>query len=76
MEQPLASATAPTAAKRKSMPTIQCAEVYCFILSLSWNDVVVNGGKMSNKQQEELIKVKAWLECNRALLHLEIGVLF
>ena len=59
MEQPVASATAPTAAKRKSRPTKQCAEAYCFILSLSWNDIVVNGGKMSTKQQEELIKVKA-----------------
>ena len=59
MEQPVASATAQTAAKRKSRPTKQCAEAYCFIPSLSWNDIVINGGKMSTKQQEELIKVKA-----------------
>lgn len=59
MEQPTASPAAPTVVKRKSRTTKQCAEAYCFILSLTWNDIVVNGGKMSTKQQEELIKVNA-----------------
>ena len=50
-------------AKRKGRATKQNAEAYCLVLSLAWNDIVVNGGKMSAKQQEELIKVKAaqWL---------------
>ena len=50
-------------AKRKGRATKQNAEADCLVLSLAWNDIVVNGGKMSAKQQEELIKVKAaqWL---------------
>ena len=62
MEEVSASSTASTAStvvKRKGRATKQFAEAYCFVLSLSWNDIVVNGGKMSTKQQEELIKVKA-----------------
>ena len=48
-----------TVVKRKGRATKQCAEAYCLVLSLSWNDIVANGGKMSTKQQEELLKVKA-----------------
>jgi hypothetical protein len=59
-----ASTSEPAAtAKRKGRATKQNAEASCLVLSLAWNDIVVNGGKMSTKQQEELIKVKAaqWL---------------
>ena len=59
MQEVSASSTALTVVKRKGRATKQFAEAYCFVLSLSWNDIVVNGGKMSTKQQEELIKVKA-----------------
>lgn len=58
------STSEPTAtAKRKGRATKQNAEAYCLVLSLAWNDIVINGGKISAKQQEELIKVKAaqWL---------------
>jgi hypothetical protein len=50
-------------AKKKGRATKQNAEAHCLVLSLAWNDIVVNGGKMPTKQQEELIKVKAaqWL---------------
>jgi hypothetical protein len=59
-----ASTSEPAAtAKRKGRATKQNAEASCLVLSLAWNDIVVNGGKMSTKQQEEFIKVKAaqWL---------------
>ena len=59
MQEVSASSTALTVVKRKGRATKQFAEAYCFVLSFSWNDIVVNGGKMSTKQQEELIKVKA-----------------
>ena len=62
MEEVTATSTASTAStlvKRKGRATKQFAEAYCLVLSLSWNDIVANGGKMSTKQQEELIKVKA-----------------
>lgn len=58
MAEASSSATT-TIVKRKGRATKHCAEAYCLVLSLSWNDIVVNGGKMSTKQQEELVKVKA-----------------
>ena len=58
MSEASSSATT-TVVKRKGRATKHCAEAYCLVLSLSWNVIVVNGGKMSTKQQEELIKVKA-----------------
>ena len=48
-----------TVVKRKGRAKKLCAEAYCLVLYLSLKDIVVNRGKMSTKQQEELIKVKA-----------------
>jgi hypothetical protein len=54
------STSEPTAtAKRKGRATKQNPEAHCLVLFLARNDIVVNGGKMSTKQQEELLKVKA-----------------
>ena len=38
-----------TVVKRKGRATKHCAEAYCLVLSLSWNDIVVNGGKNVNE---------------------------
>jgi hypothetical protein len=43
---------------RKSRSTKGVTEAYYFILSLAWNDIVTNGGKLSVRQQEESIKIK------------------
>lgn len=53
-----------TAPFRKSRATKGVTEAYYFILSLAWNDIVINGGKLSVKQQEESIKLKSsqWAE--------------
>ena len=37
-----------TVVKRKGRATKHCAEA-CLVLSLSWNDIVVNGGKNVNE---------------------------
>ena len=55
----IAAAASATTAKRKGCATKASAEAYCLVLALTWNDIVTNGGKMSAKQQEEAIKVKA-----------------
>jgi hypothetical protein len=44
---------------RKSRSTKGVTEAYYFILSLAWNDIVTNGGKLSVKQQEDSIKAKS-----------------
>jgi hypothetical protein len=44
---------------RKSRATKGVTEAYYFILSLAWNDIVTNGGKLSVRQQEESIKLKS-----------------
>ena len=43
---------------RKSRSTKGVTEAYYFILSLAWNDIVTNGGKLTVRQQEESIKIK------------------
>lgn len=49
---------------RKSRATKGVTEAYYFILSLAWNDIVTNGGKLNVKQQEESMKLKSceWAE--------------
>ena len=48
---------------KKSQVTKDVGEAFTVILLLAWNDVVVNGGKMSTSQLEGVFKVKAadWL---------------
>lgn len=46
-------------AAKKGQVTKNVGEAFTVTLQLAWNDIVVNGGKMSTSQLEGVFKVKA-----------------